>query len=269
MGLEGKVAFVTGAARGQGRAHAVRLARDGADVVISDICGPVDTNEIRAAAEEDLRTTVRLVEKTGRRVLSQVADVRDLPALETLAADAMSTFGRLDIVVANAGILSWGRSWELTTEQWRAMLDVNLIGVFHTVKATAPHLIDGGRGGSIVLTSSNSSLKGVPFVAHYAAAKAGVAGLMRVLANELGEYGIRVNTIHPIGVATEMAGEDMAGLHRLVAEHPSLGSVFDCSLPKTRLEPEDIAACVSWLVSDDARFITGVELPIDLGNKIR
>jgi SDR family mycofactocin-dependent oxidoreductase len=268
VGLEGKVAFVTGAARGQGRAHAVRMAQDGADVVVSDICAAVATSQIPPATKADLAQTARLVEATGRRVLSRVVDVRDLSALEALAADTIDEFGRIDVVLANAGILSWGRAWELTTEQWRALMEVNLLGTFHTVKVTVPHLISAGRGGAIVLTSSSAALKGVPFVAHYAAAKSGVVGLMRTLANELGEYGIRVNTIHPSGVATAM-GDEATGLHELVREHAAtVGSIFDAALPKERMEAEDISAVVSFLVSDAARFMTGVQVPIDLGNSV-
>ena len=271
MGLDGKVAFITGAARGQGRAHAVRLATEGADIVISDVCAAVETNAVSAATLEDLNTTAKLVEETGRKVISRAVDVRDLAALESLAADAYGELGRIDVVVANAGILSWGPVLDLTTEQWRAILDVNLLGVFHTVKATAPYLISGGRGGAIVLTSSSSALKGVPFIAHYAAAKAGVVGLMQVLANELGEHGIRVNSIHPIGVATAMAGEETAGLHALYGSGPgaALVSVFDTALPKERITAEDIAGVVAFLVSDDARHLTGVQVPIDQGNRIR
>ena len=201
---EGKVALVTGAARGQGRAHAVRLAEEGADIIAADICRPVDTVTYAGASSDDLAETTALVEKTGRHILAREVDVRDLMGLTQLVADGVAEFGRLDIVVANAGIMTAGRLWELSPEQWNEVIGVNLTGVWNTIKATVPVLIDQGEGGSVILTSSVAGLVGQPFVGHYAASKHGVVGLCRSLANELGEYNIRVNSVHPVGVNTEM-----------------------------------------------------------------
>jgi SDR family mycofactocin-dependent oxidoreductase len=262
--LSGKVAFITGAARGQGRTHAVRLAEEGADIVVSDVCAPVGGNMVPATTLEDLDTTARLVEKTGQRVLSRQVDVRDLPALQKLAGDAMTELGRLDIVVANAGILAWGHAWEIPADEWQSVIDVNLTGVFYTIQATVPHLIEQGQGGSIVLISSSAGLKGQPFTLHYTAAKHGVVGICRALANELGEYDIRVNSVHPAGVRTAMM--DVPGLMNLIAEKAeTLGPIFMNSLPHFSMEPEAISATVAWLASDDARYLTGAQIPVDLG----
>ncbi len=262
--LSGRVAFITGAARGQGRTHAVRLAEEGADVVISDICGRVATNGVAPATPDDLAETVRLVEKTGRRVISRQADVRDLGALESLADQAVSELGGIDIVVANAGILSWGNAWELSTEAWNELIDINLTGVFHTVRATVPHMIRAKKGGSIILTSSSAGLKGQPFTLAYTAAKHGVVGITRGLANELGEYDIRVNSIHPAGVETEMM--NVNGLFQMIqAKATTLGPVFMNTLPHESMKPEAVSAVVAFLASDDARYLTGAQIPVDLG----
>ena len=199
--LSGRVAFITGAARGQGRTHAVRLAEEGADVAISDICAKVETNGVAAATSDDLAETVALVEKTGQRVIAREVDVRDIAGLTALADEAVSELGGIDVVVANAGILSWGNAWELSEEAWSELIDINLTGVFHTIKATVPHMIRAKKGGSIILTSSSGGPEGQPFTLAYTAAKHGVVGITRGLANELGEYDIRVNSIHPGGRA--------------------------------------------------------------------
>ncbi len=262
--LSGKVAFITGAARGQGRAHAVRLASEGADVVVSDICGPVPGNMVADATPDDLDETVALVEKTGQRVLARQVDVRDLPALQSLADDAMSELGRLDIIVANAGVLAWGHAWELSSEAWQSVIDVNLTGVFHTVRATVPHLIDQGQGGSIILISSSAGLKGQPFTLHYTASKHGVVGICRGLANELGEFDIRVNSIHPAGVNTAMM--DVPGLFELIQEAATtLAPTFMNTLPHQSMEPGDVSGTVAWLASEDARYLTGAQIPVDFG----
>ncbi len=262
--LTGKVAFITGGARGQGRAHAVRLASEGADIVVSDVCGPVEHNMVGPSTLDDLAETARRVEEHDRRVIARQVDVRDLAALEALAADAMAQLGRIDIVVANAGILAWGHAWEITTEEWQSVLDVNLTGVFHTVKATVPHLIRQGQGGSIILISSSAGIKGQPFTLHYTAAKHGVVGICRGLANELGRYDIRVNSIHPAGVNTAMG--DVPGLMALIAaEAETLGPVFMNTLPHTFMEPDDVSSAVLWLASDDGRRTTGAQIPVDLG----
>ncbi len=264
----GRVAFITGAARGQGRAHAIRLAEEGADVVISDICAPVPTNGVAAATPDDLAETVRLVEKTGQRVLARQVDVRDLDGLEGLGSDAVAEFGHIDIVVANAGILSWGNAWELSSQAWNELIDVNLTGVFHTVRATVPHMIKQGTGGSIILTSSSAGLKGQPFTLAYTAAKHGVVGITRGLANELGQYDIRVNSIHPAGVRTEMMNVD--GLFQLITKHATtLGPLFMNTLPHESMKAEAVAGVVAWLASDESRYLTGAQIPVDLGTTNR
>jgi SDR family mycofactocin-dependent oxidoreductase len=266
--LEGRVAFITGAARGQGRAHAARLARDGADVVISDICGPIDGLKYAATTDEDLAETVALVEKEGRRALARAVDVRDLDGLTSLADDAIAEFGRIDIVVANAGILSVARMWEITPEQWKNMIDVNLTGVWHTIRATVPHMIEAGNGGSIILTSSVGGLKGLPFMGHYNASKHGVVGLCKTLANELGEFNIRVNTIQPAGVDTLMIYDP--DFNELLKQHSrTLAPIYMTTLPGGCMQPEDMAAVVSFLASDEARFMTGSQIPYDFGTLAR
>jgi len=262
--LDGRVAFITGAARGQGRSHAVRLASEGADVIVSDICGPVGSSMIPAATPDDLRQTVKEVEATGRRAVWGQVDVRDQAALRALAARGVQELGRLDIVVANAGILNWARSHELTEEQWQDVIDVNLTGVYKTVEATLPHLLEQGTGGSIILISSSAGLKGQPFTLSYTAAKHGVVGLTRALAIEYGDHGIRVNSIHPCGVNTAMG--DAPGLVALIDERAeTVGPVFMNTLPVEFVEPEDISASVAYLASDDAKYVTGMQLRVDAG----
>jgi SDR family mycofactocin-dependent oxidoreductase len=196
--LRGRVAFITGAARGQGRAHAIRLAREGADIVVLDICSPVSGSiSYPAATPEDLADTVRAVEAEGRKVLAREVDIRDDAALRQLVSDGVEQFGRLDILVANAGVLSWGRLWELTDEQWDAVVGVNLTGTWRTLRAVIPAMIEAGNGGSIVVVSSSAGLKATPGNGHYSASKHGLVGLTNTLAIELGEFGIRVNSIHP------------------------------------------------------------------------
>ncbi len=262
--LTGRVAFITGAARGQGRSHAVRLAEEGADVVISDICSRVETNGVAPATPDDLAETARLVEKTGQRVISRQVDVRDLAALESLADQAVSEFGGINVVVANAGILSWGNAWELSSEAWDELIAINLTGVFHTIRATVPHMIRAKKGGSIILTSSSAGMKGQPFTLAYTAAKHGVVGITRGLANELGEHDIRVNSIHPAGVETEMMNVD--GLFQMIqAKATTLGPVFMNTLPHQSMKPEAVSAVVAFLASDEARYLTGAQIPVDLG----
>jgi SDR family mycofactocin-dependent oxidoreductase len=262
--LDGKVAFITGAARGQGRSHAVRLASEGADVIISDICAPVGTNMIPASTPEDLAQTVKEVEATGRRVVWDRVDVRDLAGLRALAARGVQELGHIDIVVANAGILNWARTHELTEEQWQDVIDVNLTGVYKTVEATLPHMLEQGTGGSFILTSSSAGLKGQPFTLGYTAAKHGVVGITRALAIEYGDYGIRANSVHPCGVNTAMG--DAPGLVDLINERAeTVGPVFMNTLPVEFVEPEDISASVAYLASDDAKYVTGMQLRVDAG----
>jgi SDR family mycofactocin-dependent oxidoreductase len=262
--LEGKVAFITGAARGQGRSHAVRLASEGADIAISDICGPVAGNMIKPSTPADLEETVRLVEKTGQRVIARQVDVRDLAGLEAFAAQTVAELGRIDVVVANAGILAWANAWEIEPSVWQDVIDVCLTGTFNTIRATVPLLIQQGQGGSIILISSSAGLKGQPFTLHYTAAKHGIVGICRGLANELGEYDIRVNSIHPAGVETDMG--DCPGLVEMIASKAeTLGPLFMNTLPYEFMPAEDISSSVAWLASDDARKVTGAQIAVDCG----
>jgi SDR family mycofactocin-dependent oxidoreductase len=268
--LNGKVAFITGAARGQGRAHAVRLAADGADIIALDICRDIDSIDYPNASPEDLDETMKLVEKEGRRIVARQADVRDGDAVEQVVADGLAEFGRLDIVIANAGVIRLGAGGN-RRQTFRDIIDVNLIGAWNTVEAATPALIDGGRGGSIVMTSSSAGLKATGTDRAggqaYPAAKRGLVGLMQVLANELAQYSIRVNTIHPTGVATGMVMNDaMAAM--VEANDPALSSMQN-ALPIQVLMPEDIANAVAFLVSEEARFITGTQWPLDAGFAVR
>ena len=217
--LQGRVAFITGAARGQGRAHAIRLAREGADIIALDICAPVsDSITYSAATPEDLAETVRAVEAEGRKVLAREVDIRDDAAVRQLVSDGVEQFGRIDILVANAGVLSWGRIWELSDEQWDAVVGVNLTGTWRTLRAVIPVMIEGGNGGSIVVVSSSAGLKATPGNGHYSATKYGLVALTNALAIELGEFGIRVNSIHPYSVDTPMIEPEL--MKRIFAEHP-------------------------------------------------
>ncbi len=267
-GLTGRVALVTGAARAQGRSHAVRLASEGADLVICDICAGFDTTDYRASTPEELDETARLIEKTGQKVLARQADIRDLAAMQALVADTIEQFGRLDIVVANAGVMSSGRAWELTEEQWDEVIDVNLKGTFLTLKATVPAMIAAGNGGSIIITSSTAGRKGAPFVAHYAASKHGVVGLARTFALELGEHDIRVNTVHPVGVRTDMiSGQQLQDL--LATVQLTSGPTYMNTLPYDFIEPEDVSNMVAFLAGDQSKYCTGQQFVVDLGNTSR
>ncbi|WP_181782317.1 mycofactocin-coupled SDR family oxidoreductase [Pseudonocardia pini] len=270
--LDGKVALVTGAARGQGRSHAVRLAEEGADVIAIDVCTPVETVEYRGASVADLDETVAQIEKLDRRVVARQADVRDLAALQSAVADGVAELGRLDVVVANAGIFTTAPVHELSEEQWDTMIDVNLTGVWKTVKATVPRLIEQGSGGSIILISSTGGTQGFPNFAHYVAAKHGVIGLARTMANELGQHEIRVNAVQPTSVLTDMI--DHVGMYKLFRpdlETPTREDLRQALLggmnilPTPWVEPRDISNAVAWLASDQARFVTGSTLPVDAG----
>ncbi|WP_116202634.1 mycofactocin-coupled SDR family oxidoreductase [Amycolatopsis circi] len=270
--VAGKVALVTGAARGQGRAHAVRLAEEGADVIAVDIAGPVETVPFPGATEDDLAETRRLVAKSGRKVIAAGVDVRDPEQLTRAVEDGVRELGRLDIVVANAGIFGTpAKVWEMSDALWQTTVDVNLTGVFNTVRAAVPHVIATGEGGSVIITSSAAGLKGVPNYGSYAASKHGVLGLARTLAMELAEHRIRVNTVHPGNVDTDMIINDTTfRVFRPDLEHPSKEDVEDSFastnlLPVPWVEPSDIANAVVWLASDEAKFVTGVALPVDAG----
>jgi (+)-trans-carveol dehydrogenase len=270
--VEGKVAFITGAARGQGRSHAIRLAEEGADIIAVDICDQVGSVPYPMATPEDLTETVKEVEALDRRIVATQADVRDYGALKKALDDGVAELGRLDIVSANAGIASYGQAAELDETTWQDMIDINLTGVWHAAKAAIPHLIAGGRGGSIVLTSSTAGLLAIPNMAHYVSAKHGVVGLMRTLALELAPHFIRVNSVHPTGVDTPMVQNDASmRLFLPDVENPTaeqyaevMGSLN--ALPIPWVEPRDISNAVLFLASDEARYITGVTLPIDAGS---
>lgn len=263
--LAGKVAFITGAARGQGRAEALRLAADGADIIAVDICHQIASVPYPLATADDLVATVKLVEDAGGRIVAAQADVRDQAALATALQTGIDEFGRLDIVVANAGIAPM----QSPKDAWRDVIDVNLTGVHNTVEVAAPTMIAQGDGGSMVLTSSVAGLVGVgsndPGAIGYVAAKHGIVGLMRLYANLFAPHSIRVNSVHPAGVDTPMINNE--------ATRKWLGSIADKTpqemgnaLPVQVLQAEDIANAVAWLVSDEARYVTGVALPVDAGS---
>ncbi|WP_067650502.1 mycofactocin-coupled SDR family oxidoreductase [Nocardia harenae] len=258
----GKVALVTGAARGQGRAEAVRFAAEGADVVAVDLCGPVTSTSYPPATRAELDAVAAEIEARGRRVVAAAVDVRDEEALRAAVAAGVERLGRLDIVVANAGIVSAGRTWETTADQWRETIDVNLTGAFHTAKATVPILLEQGTGGVLIFIGSVAGTHGLPGLAAYSASKHGVVGLAKVLANELAAHRIRVNAVLPSGVDTEMR---VAELGALLDAEPHYRDYFTTPWPETISEADDIAAAVLWLAGDEARHITGIQLPVDRG----
>jgi SDR family mycofactocin-dependent oxidoreductase len=274
--LEGKVAFITGAARGQGRSHAIRLAQEGADIIAVDILEDVPGIPYAGATEADLADTVKAVEALDRRIVASKADVRDFRGLKAAVDDGVAQLGRLDIVSANAGIgTSPHKSWEIDDDTWQTMIDINLTGVWHAAKAAIPHLIEGGNGGAIILTSSAAGLQAYENIAHYVSAKHGVVGLMRTLALELAPYMIRVNSIHPTQVDTPMIqNEATYKLFRPDLEHPNRDDFAPASqsvnaLPIPWVEPVDISNAVLFLASDEGRYITGVTLPVDAGTLIK
>jgi SDR family mycofactocin-dependent oxidoreductase len=262
--VEGKVAFVTGAARGQGRSHALRLAEEGADIIAVDLCGPVPNLQYSHATEEDLQETVRQVEALDRRIVARKADVRDEQAMKSVIDEGVAELGHLDIVVANAGICIIAEWDNVTPEIWNETISTNLTGVWNTVRLTAPHLIKAG-GGSMILTSSAAGLKGLPFLTPYVAAKHGVTGLARAFAHELAEHSIRVNSLHPTGVETAM-GEMAEAYPPLLEAHPKLGGMLTNSLPVEVTQPRDQSNAVLFLASDEARYVTALAMTVDAGN---
>ncbi len=266
--LEGKVAFITGAARGQGRAHAVRMAREGADVIAVDIAGKLpDCVPYDSARPEQLDETVDLVEQTGRRICASVVDTRDLDGLRAAVDDGVKELGRLDIIVANAGI-SVPRVWDqISLDEFREVLDINTTGTWNTVMAGAPHIVAGDRGGSIILISSAAGLKLQPFMVHYTASKHAVTGLGKAFAAELGKHSIRVNSVHPGPVNTDMGSGDMG---KVIAEtlesNPQLTHMMTPFLPVWMAEPDDVADAVLWLASDESRLVTAMQIAIDQGS---
>jgi SDR family mycofactocin-dependent oxidoreductase len=270
--VEGKVAFITGAGRGQGRSHAVKLASEGADIIAIDILEDVE-GALPMATPDDLAETVKLVESQDRRIIATQADVRDLDGLRAAVDAGVEELGRLDIVVANAGVASLGGPvQDMSQDNWKHTIDINLTGLWNTARAAIPHMIAGGRGGAIVLTSSVGGMHAMPNMSHYVSAKHGVIGLMRSLAVELGQYHIRCNSVLPTNVNTPMfMNEGTFKMFRPDLENPTAADVepiaaqFMHVLPHGWVEPEDVSNAILFLASDESRYITGVPLPIDLG----
>jgi SDR family mycofactocin-dependent oxidoreductase len=273
--LEGRVAFITGAARGQGRAHAIRLAQEGADIIAIDICRPIsETITYPMGTSEELAETVRAVEATGRKALAREVDIRDLAALQKVVADGVEQFGRLDVLVANAGVLSWGRIHEMSEEQWDTVIDVNLNGSWRTIRAAVPAMIEAGNGGSIVIVSSSAGLKATPGNGHYSASKHGLVALTNALAIELGEFGIRVNSIHPYSIETPMVEKE--AMMDLFTKFPQYVHSFS-PMPyhpvnhqskKGLMEfmlPEEVSDVVAWLAGDGSATISGSQIAVDRG----
>jgi len=275
--VEGKVAFITGAAHGQGRSHAVRLAEEGADIIAIDVCKPVvKDSPIPPATPEELAETADLVKARNRRIFTAEVDVRDFDGLKTAVDAGVEELGGLDIIVANAGIGNGGDTLDQCSEHdWQEMIDINLSGVWKTVKAGVPHLISGGKGGSIVLTSSVGGLKAYPHCGNYVAAKHGVVGIMRSFAVELGQHMIRVNTVHPTHVSTGMImNEGTWKMFRPDLENPGPDDMAPIcqmfhTLPIPWVDAADISNAVLFLASDEARYVTGVTLPVDAGSCLK
>ncbi|WP_440712483.1 mycofactocin-coupled SDR family oxidoreductase [Gordonia sp. FQ] len=273
--MDGKVAFITGAARGMGRSHAVRLAREGARIIGVDITEQVETVPYATARPGQLAETVVAVEEAGGEMVAAAADVRDLDALRAAVAAGVDRFGRLDVVVANAGIHTLVPALEMSEDTWQTMIDINLTGSFKTVQAAVPHIIDGGRGGSVILISSLASEIGNANIAHYTAAKAGLVGLMQSLSTEFAPHGIRVNTVHPTLVDTEMIineptfrafRPDLANPTRAdfdVAAH----TLVKLPMEPPALSPDDVSSTVLYLASEDSRYVTGSKHLVDAGGR--
>ena len=268
--FEDKVVLITGAARGQGREHARRFAAEGANVIAVDACAPILPDvAYEAATEEDLRETARLVEQEGCGVVAHVADVRNQSALDAAVAEGLDRFGRLDVIVANAGVASYHLTWEVPEDHWAIVLDVNLTGVWRTVKAGLPAMIDAGNGGAITFISSAAGLRGYSYLGHYAATKHGLVGLMRSLTLEVGQYDIRVNTIHPGAVDTVMGNDP--DVRRIIHDDPRTTAAYTGQRPLDggAQKVEDISNALLWISSDEARMVTGITLPIDAGASMR
>ncbi|MCW1820155.1 3-ketoacyl-ACP reductase [Mycolicibacterium conceptionense] len=273
--LTNKIALITGAARGIGRAQAVRFAEEGADIVAVDVCGPIDTVHVPHSTRDDLAETVRLVEQAGGRIVTEIADVRDRDALQHAVGRGAAELGGIDIVCATAGVTSRGNAVELSEAAWRTMLDVNLTGVWNTCTASAPHLISRGAG-SMVLVSSIAGLRGLIGVAHYTAAKHGVVGLMRSLAHDLAPHNVRVNCVHPTNVDTPLIQNDLVRSgFRPDLDRPPTRDEFAAAATTMNLlavpwvQAVDVANASLFLASDEARYITAVSLPVDAGSTQR
>jgi SDR family mycofactocin-dependent oxidoreductase len=272
--LAGQVAFVSGAARGQGRAHALALAREGAGIIAVDACAPIATVPYPLATKEDLLATAEQVAALGGPVIHGVVDVRDLAGLESFVSDAVGQLGRLDVVCANAGISTPSPTLTMTEETWQTTIDVNLTGVWKTCRATVPHIIAGGRGGAVVITSSSATSMISANIAHYTASKHGLIGFMRVLAKELAPHRIRVNTLHPTGVRTPMIfNQPMYRLFRPDLEDPGQEDFESAArthhaLGVSSVEPEDVSAAVIYLASPSGRYVTGSTFMLDAGGQL-
>jgi SDR family mycofactocin-dependent oxidoreductase len=264
--LEGKVAFITGAARGQGRSHAIRLAQEGANVIAVDLCRQIDSVAYPMATPDDLAETVKEVEALDRRIVAREADVRDEAGLKAAFDAGVAELGPVDIVLANAGIAPMALGEE-RHEAWQDVIDVNLTGVFNTVETAIPSMIERGQGGAIVLTSSTAGITGIGGATRgglgYTASKHGVVGLMRSYANTLAPHSIRVNSVHPTGVRTPMVVNEV--MQQFLESDPSMGQAMANALPVDMVEPVDISNAILWLVSDDGRYITGITVPVDAG----
>ncbi len=266
--LAGKVALITGGARGQGRSHALAFARAGADVAICDVVEPLPTVPYPLAEPAELEAAVTAVEALGSRCLGERADVRDLEAMERFAANTAEQLGAIDVVVANAGIYSFAASsWELSPEEWQVMLDVNLTGAWNTCRAAIPHLLEGAGDRSITLISSVNGFEGVPGTGHYCAAKHGLVGLMRTLAIELAQEGVRVNTLHPTAVDTKLV--DNEATPRALESAERYGKDMTNLLPVELMDAVDVSAALVWLCSPSSRYVTGITLPIDAGFSVK
>lgn len=273
--LDGKVAFISGGARGQGRSHAVRLAREGADIITFDICEQIHSVPYETARISDLADTIKLVEAEGRRIVARQADVRDQAAVEEVLQAGLSEFGRVDIVLANAGIMPIVGDGSKEVSAWHDAIDVMLTGVLYTIEAAIPSMIARAEGGSIVITSSVTGLKGPTRsmrvktygMLGYVAAKHGVVGLMRAYANALGPLGIRVNTVHPTAVNTPMVVNE--GFMGAADQFPELFEAMTNVLPVSLIEPADVSEAIAYLVSDAGRYVTGAVFPVDAGNTMR
>lgn len=271
--MDGKVAFVTGAARGQGRSHCVTLAREGARIIGLDLCGSVQEVAYPLATEADLEETGRLLKELGAEAVLMQADVRDRDAVQAVADAGLEQFGQIDAVIANAGVWTWGDSSTLPSGDWQFTLDVNLTGAFNTAQAALPAMLKRGAGGSIMFTSSELAFRGAANAVAYSASKAGLMGMMRALAAELAPHSIRVNTIHPATVGTDMVFNQPT--YDLFAPHKNgTADVEDMKiallnfhmLPMPLLDTQDISNAVLFLASDESRAVTSIALPVDAGS---
>lgn len=271
--LDGKVAFITGAARGQGRSHAVRLAEEGASIVAMDLCDQLPTVFYPMATKADLEETVELVESAGGKIIAEVGDVRERDDLQRIHDAGVAEFGAIDIVIPNAGIMPVIGPGD-QVQAWHDTIDVMLTGVWQTIDVAVPGMIERGRGGSIIITSSSAGLTGIalstiPGQVGYSAAKHGVVGLMRVYASQLARHSIRVNTIHPTGVNTPMVVNQEYGDWVMENQEIAGSPLYQNPMPVPLIEPVDISNAIVFLASDEGRYITGITLPVDAGYTVR